>query len=545
MHSVGIAHRDIKPANILLDDRQNLKLIDFGLGNLYKPNQLLETPCGSPCFASPELISGNPYEGEPLDVWSCGVTLYNMIYGKLPFDDRSKEILYDAISECRYSLPNGPSLGFMRMIRKIFVKEPEKRIRFEQIMQDPWFLGQNKDRSIKVYVPSEHAPIIDHKIVLLTCTKIQPVTRQMLEQMIMSREKNRNTLIYYLFCSKAEKNQLTSEELDIIENELNKEKHSMKGETLQSTADAIATASQSKEDSVASPTKKLKRKSVLKQSVERRFEGPIDPSKLPAVVTKKATPIPVRKQVVVTSTKESSKVSPESKYPNDNTFGLDTPAFKSYDEYSTRGKNIVINSKVKKSYEQSVDNSPYVQQETIGRGNKPGFRSVEPNRYREGQNHNEILELVHNTKDRRAMGMASVEPQRNDYYSNNWENPQMIHYHQEGETPGVKKKTKFRVKKSTDHSVEEGSYEGIPSPQDFQDRSSKGDYIEVHTYQPSTQDTYNPFNYPTGNYNLPHQDLRKLSYENEEASLSPTRKPAVKKIIKKKRPAPTEDYANY
>ena len=145
MHSVGIAHRDIKPANILLDDRMNLKLIDFGLGNIYKPNELLETPCGSPCFASPELISGNPYEGETLDVWSCGVTLYNMVYGKLPFDDSSKEILYEAILKCKYSLPSGPSLGCCRMIRKIFVLDTNKRIRFDEIVKDPWFLGQGKD----------------------------------------------------------------------------------------------------------------------------------------------------------------------------------------------------------------------------------------------------------------------------------------------------------------------------------------------------------------------------------------------------------------
>ena len=77
IHKLGIVHRDIKPENILLDkERKKLKLVDFGLGNIYKKNELVKTACGSPCYAAPEMLSGKPYDGFYSDLWSCGVVLY-------------------------------------------------------------------------------------------------------------------------------------------------------------------------------------------------------------------------------------------------------------------------------------------------------------------------------------------------------------------------------------------------------------------------------------------------------------------------------------
>ena len=88
-HAHKITHRDLKPENLLLDENNNIKLIDFGLSNSMKDSLALKTACGSPNYAAPEIISGKAYSGIEVDVWSCGVILYAMVCGSLPFDDDS------------------------------------------------------------------------------------------------------------------------------------------------------------------------------------------------------------------------------------------------------------------------------------------------------------------------------------------------------------------------------------------------------------------------------------------------------------------------
>jgi len=86
LHQIGVSHRDLKPENLLLDHNKDIKIVDFGLSNLYANGEQLKTPCGSPCYAAPEMIRGLKYNGLSVDIWSSGIILFAMLCGYLPFD---------------------------------------------------------------------------------------------------------------------------------------------------------------------------------------------------------------------------------------------------------------------------------------------------------------------------------------------------------------------------------------------------------------------------------------------------------------------------
>ena len=142
IHSLGIVHRDLKPENLLLTKNHILKIIDFGLSNFFSKNQseLLSTPCGSPCYASPEMVSGKKYDGFKIDVWSTGIILYAMLCGYLPFEDKDNEKLFKQILECKLEFPPHLSTLSMDLVKKILVTDPEKRITIEGIKKHQFFL---------------------------------------------------------------------------------------------------------------------------------------------------------------------------------------------------------------------------------------------------------------------------------------------------------------------------------------------------------------------------------------------------------------------
>ncbi|KAI9806735.1 MAG: hypothetical protein M1825_006192 [Sarcosagium campestre] len=139
-HRHKIVHRDLKPENLLLDDYLNVKIADFGLSNIMTDGNFLKTSCGSPNYAAPEVISGKLYAGPEVDVWSCGVILYVLLVGRLPFDDEYIPTLFKKIAQGSFSVPNYLSSGAVNLIRKMLVVNPVHRITVQEIRQDPWFV---------------------------------------------------------------------------------------------------------------------------------------------------------------------------------------------------------------------------------------------------------------------------------------------------------------------------------------------------------------------------------------------------------------------
>lgn len=151
-HRHKIVHRDLKPENLLLDDNLNVKIADFGLSNIMTDGNFLKTSCGSPNYAAPEVINGKLYAGPEVDVWSCGVILYVLLVGRLPFDHEHIPTLFAKIARGSYMVPTWMSPGAAGLIKKMLVVNPVQRATIDEIRQDPWFL---KDLPAYLHPPVE------------------------------------------------------------------------------------------------------------------------------------------------------------------------------------------------------------------------------------------------------------------------------------------------------------------------------------------------------------------------------------------------------
>ncbi|CBH16529.1 serine/threonine kinase, putative [Trypanosoma brucei gambiense DAL972] len=138
-HGKGFAHRDLKPENLLLDAVGVLKISDFGLGNRQQ-DILLKTVCGTPNYVAPEVLMERGYNGLCADIWSCGVILYVMLAGRLPFEDRSMRHLLARIERGEYSMVRHVSDAAKDLIARMLVVNPKKRITLEAIISHPWFV---------------------------------------------------------------------------------------------------------------------------------------------------------------------------------------------------------------------------------------------------------------------------------------------------------------------------------------------------------------------------------------------------------------------
>jgi serine/threonine protein kinase len=141
LHSLNIVHRDLKPENLLLDkNKKMVKLVDFGLGRFYEQDAKIETACGSPCYAPPEMLSKLKYDPIKADIWSLGIVLFAMLAGFLPFDDENTDLLYKKIIEGKFKMPGSISLDVADLLSKIIHTDPEKRLSLAEIKNHPWWI---------------------------------------------------------------------------------------------------------------------------------------------------------------------------------------------------------------------------------------------------------------------------------------------------------------------------------------------------------------------------------------------------------------------
>ncbi|KAF5820243.1 putative protein kinase CAMK-CAMKL-CHK1 family [Helianthus annuus] len=141
-HSRGIFHRDLKPENLLLDENWNLKVTDFGLSAVteqIRPDGLLHTLCGTPAYVAPEILLKNGYDGAKVDIWSCGIILFVLNSGYLPFNDPNLMVMYKKICSGEFRVPRWTSPDLKRLLFRLLDTNPKTRITVDEIINDPWF----------------------------------------------------------------------------------------------------------------------------------------------------------------------------------------------------------------------------------------------------------------------------------------------------------------------------------------------------------------------------------------------------------------------
>ncbi|CAL5356694.1 unnamed protein product [Camellia sinensis] len=217
-HLHMVVHRDLKPENLLLNSEHNLKIADFGLSNIMRDGHFLKTSCGSPNYAAPEVISDRLYAGPEVDVWSCGVTLYALLCGRLPFDDDNLPGLYAKIKNGVYTLPNQLSHGARDLIARILTIDPINRISIPEIRQHPWF---QQDLPQHIAMPSVIAAYDTKKInegIILEMAKMGFDIHEVIGSLQNGLE-NKATVTYYLLADshfRVHHNYLKNELLELL-----------------------------------------------------------------------------------------------------------------------------------------------------------------------------------------------------------------------------------------------------------------------------------------------------------------------------------------
>jgi 5'-AMP-activated protein kinase, catalytic alpha subunit len=200
LHKLNIVHRDLKPENLLLDKAKNIKIVDFGLSNMYKEGEKLKTACGSPCYAAPEMIAGKKYNALSVDIWSAGVILFALLCGYLPFEDPNTSELYKKIIAGDYTIPAHINSDARSLITGMLQTDPTKRYTLIDIKKHQWYNITPLKDSVGILVGLQPIPV-DLHIIQVMKSKYNcecEYTRKCIE----ANKHNSTTATYYLLLKK-------------------------------------------------------------------------------------------------------------------------------------------------------------------------------------------------------------------------------------------------------------------------------------------------------------------------------------------------------
>jgi serine/threonine protein kinase len=195
LHSQSIVHRDLKPENLLLDYKLSIKISDFGLSTTYTEDNLLSTACGTPSYAPPEMLRGEDYHGQLSDIWSCGVILFAMLVGYLPFSESNEELNCQKIMDGEYDIPEYLSEHCKDLLRHILHKDPLDRYDIDEVKAHPWF-NSTPLRHCPGLIVGYHKIPIDERI--LKAVEKYGYDKETTREHIKNCKFDTMTSIYYL-----------------------------------------------------------------------------------------------------------------------------------------------------------------------------------------------------------------------------------------------------------------------------------------------------------------------------------------------------------
>ncbi|KAJ6254665.1 serine/threonine-protein kinase brsk2-like protein [Anaeramoeba flamelloides] len=266
LHERLICHRDLKPENLLIDENHCLKIADFGMSQIMKKGSLLKTSCGSPHYAAPE---GIEYDGKKADVWCCGVILFALLSGRLPFDSKNMKVLLKKIKSGKYKMSPKFTNIEHDLIKRMLVVNPKKRISMRKIKKHPWFTSNFPDE----YTPPDSSMKLTNvialeksllsKVILKNLETLGWGNQKEITKALCNEEINQEKIFYFIYYKALKlKNLKEYFEKIKIQNELKK----------QQETNELFSSSSSLEDNSNNENEKINQEQEDSQEEEDSFQ---------------------------------------------------------------------------------------------------------------------------------------------------------------------------------------------------------------------------------------------------------------------------------